>query len=231
MNKPVAGLLLVDKPAAMTSHDVIAVLRGKLRMKQIGHAGTLDPQATGLLPVLVGAATKQAARFLAFDKAYAVEMTLGITTETADCCGAVRASRPVPAYSEGEVAEYLRSFCGAIEQIPPMYSAKKIGGKKLYELARSGVVVERPARTVVIKRLEITRIALPRVWFTVECSKGTYIRTLCEDIGVRMGCGAHLSGLRRLSCGPFSLEQAIPLAAIRSMPLETLHSRIMAVAL
>lgn len=222
-----AGILLVDKPRGMTSHDVVAVLRRSLGMRRIGHAGTLDPDATGLLIMLVGKATTLFSQFSQFDKTYDVTLTLGITTSTADAAGTVLAQHDVPAIGQAEMEKVLDRFRGPISQVPPMVSAKKINGKKLYVLARQGVEVERQAQQLMIYELQLGAMNLPQVNFVVRCSKGTYVRTLCEDIGKAIGCGGHMSRLRRLAIGPYSINDAITLDQARQMPQEALVERIL----
>ena len=182
------GVLNVSKEKGYTSHDVVAKLRGITHQKKIGHTGTLDPDATGVLPVCLGKATKVCELLTDKDKTYQAVLLLGMETDTQDTTGTVTARAPVTA-SEEDVREAVQSFTGSYDQIPPMYSALKINGKKLYDLARAGKEVERKARMVQIHEIRIEEIALPRVTMTVTCSKGTYIRTLCYDIGRKLGCG------------------------------------------
>lgn len=211
------GILLVIKPPGMTSFDVIAHLRKILKIKKIGHAGTLDPAAGGLLPVCIGKATKAVDRFLKFDKSYRAEMILGVVTDTQDAEGRVLEKNTVTA-DENVIVEAVKSFVGRYEQIPPMYSAIKVNGKKLYEFARQGVEIGREPRQVEIFRIDVVDIKqrgdTVAVKFDVDCSKGTYIRTLCHDIGQRLGCGAHMSFLVRTRVGPFSLTDGITLEEI-----------------
>ncbi len=207
------GILLVDKPQDWTSHDVVAKLRGVTGERRIGHSGTLDPMATGLLVVFLGRATRAVEFAEADEKTYIAEILLGTTTDSQDTQGSVLArSEEIPGREELEKA--LRRFRGEIEQIPPMYSAVKIGGKKLYELARKGVEVERKARRITITGLDLLSGEGDRWTLRVRCSKGTYIRTLCHDIGQALGCGACMSALRRMSAGAFSVEQAHTLSEI-----------------
>ena len=201
------GVILVNKEKDFTSFDVVALLRGILKQKKIGHGGTLDPQAEGVLPVFLGDATKLC-DFLPYDdKCYEAEMTLGITTETEDIWGAVIREEQVNC-TEEEVRSAVLSFTGAYDQVPPMYSAKKVNGKKLYEYARQGIVIERKPEHVFIEKIEILSMELPKVCFRVYCSKGTYIRTLCSDIGEKLACGACMSALKRVKHGNFRLEDA-----------------------
>lgn len=210
----VSGLLIVDKPAGWTSHDVVGKVRRLAGMRRVGHAGTLDPMATGVLVVLLGRATRAAEYAEAQVKGYSAHIRFGVTTDTLDTEGNVTsASGVVPGREEIEAV--LPRFRGQIEQIPPMYSAIKIGGRKLYEIARAGGEVERKPRKVNITRLECTG-PLPDGDFVleVECSKGTYIRSLCADIGEALGCGACMSALRRVSSGEFRVEDALSLEEI-----------------
>lgn len=211
------GILNINKPSGMTSFGVVHRLRGILKMKKIGHAGTLDPDATGVLPVCAGKATKIIEFLMEKDKSYHVVMRLGIETDTQDASGEVLARRSV-ASSDEEISEAICSFVGDIMQVPPMYSAVRVDGKRLYELARRGVEIERKPRPVTISAIEnltITREGEDvRASFDVTCSRGTYIRTLCADIGSRLGCGAHMERLVRTRSGPFSLKDAITLEEV-----------------
>ena len=225
MNDDTFGILVVDKEKNMTSHDVVALVRRKFRIKKVGHAGTLYPNATGVLVLLLGKATKQSGKFLDQDKEYMATMKLGEKTSTGDCDGEIVKEAEVIA-TEKEVRDVAAGFVGEIEQVPPMTSAKKVNGKRLYKLARKGVEVERSPRKVFVKELEVTKVDLPYVFFRVACSKGTYVRQLAEDIGEKIGCGAHLEELRRTRSGDFSLEQAVSLASLSNMDPETLNENI-----
>lgn len=209
------GIIIVNKEQGFTSHDVVAKLRGILHFKKIGHTGTLDPDATGVLPVCVGKATKVCDLLTDRDKTYVAEVRLGVTTDTLDMTGKMISSAPVN-NTEEQLKLVLGEFTGEIQQIPPMYSAVKVDGKRLYELARQGREVERRARKVVIHRLALRETALERDEFTIEitCSKGTYIRSLCDDIGKRLGCGAAMKSLVRTGVGAFGLRDALTLAEI-----------------
>lgn len=221
-----SGILIVDKPQGWTSMDVCAKLRGVLGERRIGHAGTLDPLATGVLPVFVGRATRAVEYAAGGDKEYRAVLRLGLSTDTQDITGTVLEQRPV-AVQEGELKQVLAAFRGEIEQLPPMYSAVKVGGKKLYELARKGREVERTARPVCIHRLEVEEWPEPdRVVLRVRCSKGTYIRTLCHDIGQRLGSGGCMEQLRRTMAAGFSEEEALPLERVlqAEQPAELLRS-------
>lgn len=207
------GILVIKKEKGYTSHDVVARLRGILHMKKIGHTGTLDPDAEGVLPVCLGKATRLVEMLTDKDKTYQAVMRLGIVTDTQDMTGAVLSESKVEV-NEEQVREAVLSFLGEQQQIPPMYSALKVDGKKLYELAREGKTVERKARPVHFYEIDILEINLPLVTFQVSCSKGTYIRTLCHDIGQRLGCGACMESLLRTKAGRFSLEESLLLSQV-----------------
>lgn len=213
------GILNVYKEKGFTSHDVVAKLRGILRQKKIGHTGTLDPDAEGVLPVCLGSGTKLCDMLTERDKAYRTVLLLGKVTDTQDTSGTVLHEAEVTV-AEAQVREAIMDFVGEYDQVPPMYSALKVNGKKLYELAREGKTVERAARKVTIHEIEIEKVELPRVTMTVRCSKGTYIRTLCHDIGERLGCGGCMEQLLRIKAGPFFLEESLTLAQIESMKQE-----------
>ena len=207
------GVINIYKIKGFTSHDVVAKLRGIMRQKKIGHTGTLDPDATGVLPVCLGNATKLCDMLTDKEKEYIAKVQLGVTTDTQDMTGTVLSSKEVEV-SEEEVRKAIASFVGPYEQIPPMYSALKVNGKKLYELAREGKEVERKARPVVIHEIEILDMELPTLTIRVRCSKGTYIRTLCYDLGEKLGCGAAMAALERTKSGQFSLDTAMTLAEL-----------------
>lgn len=208
------GLVIVCKEAGFTSHDVVAKLRGICGQRKIGHTGTLDPAATGVLPVCLGSATKLCDMLSGKDKEYVAELLLGVETDTQDMTGQVLKTAPVTV-SEEEVRRACESFIGTYGQVPPMYSALKKNGKKLYELAREGKEVERSARPVTIYELEVLSVLLPVVSLRVVCSKGTYIRTLCADIGEKLGCGGTMQSLRRTRVEDFSIEDAYTLAQLQ----------------
>lgn len=201
------GIIIIDKPPAWTSQDVCSKLRGALREKRIGHSGTLDPMATGVLPVFVGRATRAVSFAENDSKRYTAALRPGVVTDTQDITGNVLKSEECQ-ISDARLLEVLPEFTGRIEQIPPMYSAVKIGGKKLYELARRGESVERPPRTVTVFSLRLVGRDGADIILDIECSKGTYIRTLCHDIGARLGCGGAMASLRRTRAGAFSIESA-----------------------
>lgn len=211
------GVLLIDKPAGITSHDVVDRVRRKLRMKRVGHAGTLDPNATGLLIILVGKATKLSQYLMGLDKVYEGVAHLGVITDTQDSDGEVVEERPVPALNESDLNAVFKDFEGDQYQTPPMFSAKKINGVPLYKLARKGQEVEREARVVRIKSLVLDAYNEPDLEFTVACSKGTYIRTLIHDLGEKIGCGAHLKALRRTEIGEFEIENSLELAEFEEL--------------
>ncbi|MEY4090427.1 MAG: hypothetical protein RJB55_2698 [Verrucomicrobiota bacterium] len=222
------GILLVDKPTDHTSHDVVARLRGKLRMKRVGHAGTLDPMATGLLIILVGKATRVSQYLMSLDKEYEGTIELGKVTDTQDAEGEVLETIPVPAFSEADILAAVKSFLGDQYQTPPMYSAVKIDGVPLYKSARKGEEVEREPRFIRVMSWEITRFALPRLDFRLRCTKGTYVRTLAHDLGRKLGCGAHLAALRRTASDKFHISQALTLDQINALSLPEIEKRLIA---
>ncbi len=205
------GVLLIDKPDGMTSHDVVDRVRRKLGMKRVGHAGTLDPNATGLMIVLVGKATKLSQYLMGLGKVYEGVVSLGIATDTQDSEGEVIEEHEVPELSEDQIREYMATFMGDQYQTPPMFSAKKVDGVPLYKLARKGKTIEREPRFIRIARFDLDGWASPEIQFTVECSKGTYIRTLAHDLGQKIGCGAYLKELRRIEIDRFEIEDSIEL--------------------
>ena len=208
------GLLIIDKPVGFTSFDVVAKVRGMLKTRKVGHAGTLDPMATGVLPVFVGRGTKCCNLLPNQDKRYTAAFRLGTVTDTLDITGTVLQENTVNVTMD-QVQQAIEQFTGDIMQVPPMYSALKVNGKKLYELAREGKEVERKARQVKIHEIEILDCSLPVVKLRVACSKGTYIRTLCADIGARLGCGGTMQSLRRTAAGRFRLEDAVTLERVQ----------------
>ena len=212
------GILIIDKPAGWTSHDVVAKLRGLLRERRIGHAGTLDPMATGVLPVFVGRATRAVEFAAEREKEYLAGLRLGVVTDTQDTTGTVLETHPVCA-DRPQVEAVLARFRGEITQIPPMYSAIKREGKKLYELARRGQEVERQPRPITIEALDLLDQVSPTEYtLRVRCSKGTYVRTLCHDIGQALGCGGALFSLRRTQSAGFSLDQAVTMDQVSAHP-------------
>ena len=227
-SKDPEGVLLIDKPSGMTSHDVVDRVRRKLKMKRIGHAGTLDPLATGLLIILVGKATKLSQYLMSLDKVYEGTITLGVATNTYDAEGEVMTTIPVPELTMDEVSKTLGSFMGDQYQTPPMFSAVKIDGQPLYKLARKGVEVEREPRFIRISKFEATRFESPEIDFTLNCTKGTYVRTLASDIGEKLDCGAHLSSLRRTASDRFHIKDSITLEAFREADRETISKVLIA---
>ena len=209
-----SGILNVLKPCGMTSHDVVGFLRRTLQTKKIGHGGTLDPDAAGVLPVFIGTATRLLEYAVEGRKNYRAELKFGIKTDTGDDSGTIIASSEVRVVTEAEIQETLQKFIGEQKQIPPMYSALKVGGKKLYELAREGKSIERKPRNIKIYNIDILKVELPRVKMRVHCSKGTYIRTLCHDIGESLGCGGCMEELLRTQVSRFQLENAYTLSQI-----------------
>lgn len=210
------GMLCVYKERSYTSHDVVARLRGILGQKKIGHTGTLDPDAEGVLPVCLGCATKLSDMLSSRWKSYRAVMLLGVTTDTQDLSGQVLDKKEVSC-TEDEIRSAVLSFTGVGEQLPPMYSAVRVNGKRLYEIARKGRTVERKTRRVEIEKIGIERIEIPHVTMTVRCSKGTYIRTLCHDIGTKLGCGACMESLLRTEAGGFDIDDALRLSEIEEI--------------
>ena len=213
------GIVVMNKPDGWTSHDVVGKLRGILREKRIGHGGTLDPMATGVLPVFIGRATRAVEFCEADEKEYVAGMRLGIVTDTQDTTGAVLETRPV-SVTKDDISAVIPNFLGEQEQIPPMYSAIKINGQKLYDLARKGIEVERKARRITIKKLELAGCENDDFILRVVCSKGTYIRTLVNDIGSALGCGAAMSSLVRVRSGVFTLADAVTIDEISNAKRE-----------
>jgi tRNA pseudouridine55 synthase len=225
-----SGVLLIDKAPDMTSHDVVAIARRALNTKKIGHCGTLDPMATGLLMLVIGRATKIQDLLMSEDKEYVGTLTLGAVTSTQDRQGEVLETKPVPAFSEEEIKKAFDAFTGEFEQMPPMVSAIKKDGVPLYKLARKGQEVERALRPVRVTGWQVTRIELPEIDFTVNCSKGFYVRTYAHDIGAKLGCGGHLSALRRTRSGKFTLDRAVPVADLKTAPREDLLKAMVTLA-
>ncbi len=218
-----SGVLLVDKSAGMTSHDVVDRVRRIFRMKKVGHAGTLDPMATGLLIILVGKATKVSQYLMSLDKEYEGTFRLGQSTDSHDADGEIVAERVVPAGLDGEtLREEAKAFMGDQYQTPPMFSAKKIAGQTLYKLARKGKTVEREPRFIHVSRFELQDMKLPDADFILRCSKGTYVRTLVHDLGEKIGCGGHLIALRRTAIDRFSVADAKTVDELKQMTHEEL---------
>jgi len=228
--RPVHGVLLLDKPRGLSSNDALQKAKWLLRAEKAGHTGTLDPLATGVLPLCFGAATKFSQLHLDADKTYEAVAVLGVKTSTGDAEGQVLSERPVPAITPDRLRELERRFTGRLRQVPPMHSALKKDGKALYEYARQGEEVDREAREVTIHALAIAaceEAGRPALRFSTRVSKGTYIRTLGEDLGEALGCGAHLSALRRTATGPFDLAQCITLQELEALPEEERAERLL----
>lgn len=205
----VDGIVVVNKPNGLTSHDVVEQVRRKFKIRRVGHAGTLDPLATGVLVMLLGRATKRFAEFSMLDKAYRATLILGTSTDSADIHGRIIQQRPYRHITQAQIEDIFRRFVGDIEQIPPMVSAVKVKGKKLYQFARKGMEVQRPSRRIRIHCLKLLNFQPPEVEFYLECSKGTYVRQLAEDIGKILECGACITRIERTKVGSFSIEDAV----------------------
>jgi tRNA pseudouridine55 synthase len=212
------GFLVIDKPQGVTSFDVVRTIRRALKVRRVGHCGTLDPMATGVLPVAIGEATRLVEFVMDGEKIYRGTLKLGETTDTQDAEGTILCHSPIDGIDRAQIEGVIATLLGPIQQLPPMYSALKRDGVPLYELARKGLEVERALRSIEIYRFELCSVDLPFVTFEVTCSKGTYVRTLAHDLGARLGCGAHLTALRRLKSGAFSEGEAIPLDRLRTEP-------------
>ncbi len=217
---PESGILLLDKPVGLSSNAALGRARHALKIRKAGHAGTLDPLASGLLVLCFGEATKVAGYLLDGDKAYLAEVCLGVTTATDDAEGEVLQRRPVPDWDEHHIEQALAAFRGPIDQVPPMYSALKQGGERLYRMARRGEHVERPARAVTIHELKLLDRDGAHLRLQVLCSKGTYIRSLARDLGEALGCGAHLSALRRVRSAPYDVADALDLESLLALDRE-----------
>lgn len=229
MDDTINGVIVVNKPQEMTSHDVVAIMRKKLKTKKVGHTGTLDPMATGVLPICVGKATKIVDFLTDSQKAYKCTMKLGAETDTQDQWGKILNQAETDSITDEMYREAILSFVGEVMQVPPMYSALKINGEKLVDLARQGIVVPREARKrffYYIKDIEINGLEAS---FVVSCSKGTYIRTLCHDIGLKLGTFGHLTALERVSSSPFALNQAISIETLRSGELEDITKHMISI--
>ena len=220
------GALLVDKPTGCTSHDVVDRIRRKFGIKKVGHCGTLDPNATGLLIIVLGRGTKLSESLMSDDKVYEGDIKFGEATDSYDADGQVTATAPVPPLSVEQLNEAAASFLGDLQQIPPMVSAKKQGGVALYKLARKGIEVPREPRLVHIYNFRCTAYAEPVGKFRVACTKGTYVRSLAHDLGAKLGCGAHLATLRRVTSGKWDVGDALTLEALLALPLAELEKRV-----
>lgn len=221
---PIHGILVVDKPFGLTSHDMVDFVRRRFSIPRVGHAGTLDPMATGVLVLLLGRMTRLQSHFISEDKEYDATFRLGARTDSGDAMGKIIDERPWQSVTREQVEGIFRSFMGLGEQVPPMVSALKHKGQRLYVLARQGKEVPRAARSITIHRLDLTSFEPPLVGFHLISSKGTYVRTLCDDIGIKLGCGAHLSRLVRLRSGHFRLAQAVTRDQLMGMDLAQLRS-------
>lgn len=219
------GALLFDKPILWTSHDAVDHLRRRTGLRRIGHAGSLDPMATGLLVLLLGGATKRCEEFMGLEKTYEGVITLGVSTDTLDLEGRLAAQSSV-SVSEDQVRRVCASFSGDIQQVPPAYSAIKVGGRKLYAMARKGVDVRPEPRTVTIRSFEVLDYREPDIVFRLVCSKGTYVRSLASEVGEKLGCGAALSALLRCNIGPYSLSNAIGVDDLRAGAGTALSGRL-----
>jgi tRNA pseudouridine55 synthase len=217
------GILNIYKPTGITSFDVVRIVRKISNVKKVGHAGTLDPEASGVLPVCIGKATRAIDYIMGDFKIYEAELKLGVITDTYDREGAILKESEVNA-NEDEIMQAINSFIGEINQVPPMYSALKVNGKKLYELARAGIEIERQARPILIYNIDVTEINIPYVKFRVKCSKGTYIRSLCYDIGELLNCGGMMWNLQRIATGQFHIEDTIN---IEDLNAENISKHIM----
>ena len=223
---PLDGVLLVDKPPEWTSHDVVAKVRNHFRLDKVGHCGTLDPMATGLLILVLGKATRMSERFMASDKVYEGTMRFGETTDSYDADGEITNTRPVPPLTVDQLNEATAGFLGDLQQIPPMVSAKKVNGTALYKLARQGKEIVREPRLVHLYTYRFTEYEEPFAYFRVSCTKGTYVRSLAHDLGEMLGCGAHLTALRRTGSGRFEVADALPLAEILKLDRAGLEARV-----
>ncbi|HXJ79855.1 MAG TPA: tRNA pseudouridine(55) synthase TruB [Candidatus Methylomirabilis sp.] len=223
-----SGVLPVEKGPGVTSFQVVAHLRRQLRVSKIGHGGTLDPEATGVLPILIGEATKLTPYLTEFDKEYLATVRLGVTTSTQDMTGTVLETRAIPSLDQGAIEATLTRFVGIISQIPPMYSALRRGGRRLYELAREGITVDREPRQIVIHAITLEALDIPELTLRVHCGKGTYVRTLAADLGAALGCGGALASLTRTRVGPYTLASAVSWAEVAAARGgETLWARVL----
>lgn len=229
-HNPLSGVLLVDKPAGPTSHDIVDAIRAKFGITKAGHGGTLDPQATGLLIVLLASGTRLSEKFIGSDKEYEGIMRLGVSTDTQDAQGIIISEHDPSGITHKMVEEAMARFKGDVMQMPPMTSAIKVDGKPLYKSARKGKVVERSARLIHIYSFDITSFNPPDVSFKMRCSKGTYVRTVCADVGEILGCGAHLASLHRVTSGSLRVEDAIPFEDLMLISDNEMAKRILPVS-
>jgi len=223
---PINGFLIIDKPSGITSHTAVEDVRRKLKIQKVGHLGTLDPIATGVLVMAIGRATKLVKYFIDDNKEYRTTMKLGVVTDTQDLDGKILQESTSIDVSREKVEQVFQQFVGDIEQIPPMVSAKKIGGKRLYKLHRKGIEVERKPKKIRIDYMNMIEFNLPLVIFEVKCSKGTYVRTICDDIGQKLGTGGAMAGLVRLKSGFFELSDAVTLKQLEQMDTEQIMRKI-----
>jgi len=223
---PLEGALLIDKPAGLTSHDVVDAIRRRFALKKAGHCGTLDPNATGLLVLVLGRATRLSGKLMSADKVYEGTIKLGESTDSYDADGAIVSTSPVPPLSLDQLNAAAAAFVGDLLQTPPMVSAAKVGGVPLYRLARKGLEVERKPRLVHVYSFGFSEYHEPIGAFRVACTKGTYVRTLAHELGQRLGCGAHLASLRRMEAGQFSVADAIPLDEALTLSAGELQQRV-----
>jgi len=227
---PYDGILLVDKPGGPTSHDVVDIIRRQFRLRKVGHGGTLDPQATGLLVILIGKGTKLSNAFMGSDKIYEGTLRLGIATDSQDAQGKILKEGDYSAVTREQVEAEMKKFTGDILQTPPMVSAVKVDGVPLYKHARKGHTVEREAKLIHIYEFTLLTFTPPQATFVLRCTKGTYVRTLCADIGEHLGCGAHLEQLRRTQSGELKIADAMPLDQVVKLTLEELCGKMIPVS-
>ena len=223
------GIIVVNKESGMTSHDVVDLIRRRFNLKKVGHAGTLDPMATGVLVMLIGSYTKRSGEFMSEEKEYEGSLILGASSDTDDAWGKITASGRSTDFTKDEITAAFKNFLGESEQSPPMYSSVKVNGKKLYELARKGLTVTVQPRKISIKDIEVTKISLPEVFFKVTCSKGTYVRALCADIGKNLGCNAHMAKLTRTRSGKFTIDNAVAMDGLRRMKTADLEKVLISI--
>jgi len=220
------GVLVIDKPQGWTSHDVVNFIRRRYKIEKVGHAGTLDPLASGVLIILLGRYTKLFKRYSSEDKEYVGTLCLGISTDSGDAEGKIILQREISSINREDIGKAFAKFKGEINQIPPMVSALRYKGKRLYKLARQGKEITRQSRKIFIYKFEIINFSLPNIDFFLSSSKGTYVRTLCHDIGKMLGCGGHLLRLRRVKSGSFSLDNSLTVEELKKMEREELIKRV-----
>ena len=223
---PLDGALIIDKPQGRTSHDVVDFIRGQFGIQKVGHCGTLDPNATGLLVIVMGRATKLSEKLMADDKVYEGCIRFGIATDSYDAAGRVTATQPVPPLTVEKLEELGEAFLGDLMQMPPMVSAVKVAGVPLYKMARKGIEVERKTRLVHIYNFRFSEYLEPDAWFRLACTKGTYVRSIAHELGQKIGCGAHLLTLRRVVSGRFDIADAIPMEDVPKLSLPDLTNRV-----